>query len=275
MYKIQDFCIVRKPVLTLQDYNNMFDSNIAEIDLKKIKKIMEDNIISNAIYVASKDLYYSIYNNNESEDKIIESFIKYYIRMSTRATPYGFFSGVSFGVNSNSDNIIKKTNRKYFYDPDYEWVNGVIKRLEGNWDILPKLKIKRNNTLLKYKDKIKNAYHYIKEGEIHYESISYKGKLIEYIYQATKEFINFEDVYCAIVEGINEEIQPIYIFEFMNELVKNGFLVTELSMNTKSTYRISHIIQSLNKVKTANVYKNKLISIYKRFDYMNKNALFK
>ena len=51
-----------------------------------------------------------------------------------------FFSGVSFGVNSNSDNIIKKTNRKYFYDPDYEWVNGVIKRLEGNWDILPKLK---------------------------------------------------------------------------------------------------------------------------------------
>ena len=114
MYKIQDFCIVRKPVLTLQDYNNMFNSNIAEIDLKKIKKIMEDNIISNAIYVASKDLYYSIYNNNEPEDKIIESFIKYYIRMSTRATPYGFFSGVSFGVNSNSDNIIKKTNRKYF-----------------------------------------------------------------------------------------------------------------------------------------------------------------
>lgn len=79
MYKIQDFCIVRKPVLTLQDYNNMFNSNIAEIDLKKIKKIMEDNIISNAIYVASKDLYYSIYNNNEPEDKIIESFIKYYI----------------------------------------------------------------------------------------------------------------------------------------------------------------------------------------------------
>lgn len=273
MYKIQDFCIVRKPVLTLQDYNNMFNSNIAEIDLKKIKKIMEDNIISNAIYVASKDLYYSIYNNNEPEDKIIESFIKYYIRMSTRATPYGFFSGVSFGVNSNSDNIIKKTNRKYFYDPDYEWVNGVIKRLEGNWDILPKLKIKRNNTLLKYKDKIKNAYHYRKEGEIHYESISYKGKIIEYIYQVTKEFINFEDVYCAIVEGMNEQIQPIYIFEFMNELVKNGFLVTELSMNTKSTYRISHIIQSLDKVKTANIYKNKLISIYQRFDYMNKNNI--
>ena len=39
----------------------MFNYNIAEIDLKKIKKIMEDNIISNAIYVASKDLYYSIY----------------------------------------------------------------------------------------------------------------------------------------------------------------------------------------------------------------------
>ena len=44
MYKIQDFCIVRKPVLTLQDYNNMFNSNIAKIDLKKIKKIMEVNI---------------------------------------------------------------------------------------------------------------------------------------------------------------------------------------------------------------------------------------
>ena len=72
---------------------------------------------------------------------------------------------------------------------------------------------------------------------------------------------------------MNEQIQPIYIFEFMNELVKNGFLVTELSMNTKSTYRISHIIQSLDKVKTANIYKNKLISIYQRFDYMNKNNI--
>lgn len=68
------------------------------IDLEEVRKqFLSDKIIREAIFLASKNLYDEVFNsladNENAEERLLESLLKYILRIHTRCMPFRLFAG--------------------------------------------------------------------------------------------------------------------------------------------------------------------------------------
>ncbi|ANQ64211.1 hypothetical protein AVJ22_05815 [Staphylococcus equorum] len=112
MICISDYLMIRKSAFNISDSLLLSDESFVKMSLKnQIKRIWSTPGFKEAIAIASIELYKSCANIEKKNSKAIKdihnSVIKYYIRMCTRSTPFGLFSGFSitkFDVNTKSNN---------------------------------------------------------------------------------------------------------------------------------------------------------------------------
>jgi hypothetical protein len=116
LYKPLNFFMFRTPVFTSEFFDNinfpdekgsMFNDSL----FQKVISLAENPIIREAVNVASTSLINAIDKLKNEKDikkkeQIILNFLKYLIRMSTRPTPFGLFSGVTSGDISDSTKYI-------------------------------------------------------------------------------------------------------------------------------------------------------------------------
>ena len=97
---------IRTPAFSL---DNLKDIPAESKDLLTfLSRQWENPIIKGAIILASPALYNQLNSELESPDppqKLLLSFLRYYIRMCFRCTPFGLFAGVGTGVISNKTEI--------------------------------------------------------------------------------------------------------------------------------------------------------------------------
>jgi thiopeptide-type bacteriocin biosynthesis protein len=89
-YKFDPRLIVRIPTLPMPQHPGQVDC----------QSLVKDELFLEAIYLASPVLYNEclkwrdgLITNKKDDDKIVRSITKYYLRMSSRCTPFGLFSG--------------------------------------------------------------------------------------------------------------------------------------------------------------------------------------
>lgn len=114
---------VRIPLFPLELFTSIFDKDKEKLT-QNVIQLIENKFFCEAIYLASPDLYYEIEKWTsiqpiEKNEKLLNTIIKYIIRISTRSTPFGLFAGVgvkkfskddtSFIINNNFDNFDRKT----------------------------------------------------------------------------------------------------------------------------------------------------------------------
>ena len=112
---ISDYCVfdkfvLRTPLFPLSYLGKYLTEENDAINL--IKKIWEIEIIREAIYLSSPDLYneiVKIYARSKSSkiktEGLYRTLLKYFIRMSSRTTPFGLFAGVCLGEIGNKTDI--------------------------------------------------------------------------------------------------------------------------------------------------------------------------
>ena len=148
-----DYFMVRTPLLSINDYENMF-SELETINERLIDSF-NSPLLRESIIVASRDLVdalerVDLTKPSKSLEQLKSSLIKYFIRLSTRPTPFGLFSGISIGrfgelskiMISDSSQHIKRAR------PDMEWIYGIIKKAESDTDIRNKLRVRFNDFTL-------------------------------------------------------------------------------------------------------------------------------
>lgn len=119
IYKPLDFFMIRTPLLPINSYINIFNSNLNDEDIiNKLIQFSNNPIIREAIAVGSVDLLLSLSKldastNGKEKEKIFSSLLKYFIRMTTRTTPFGEFSGVTLGKFTDKTNVILDDISKY------------------------------------------------------------------------------------------------------------------------------------------------------------------
>ncbi|NFI42322.1 hypothetical protein FDA58_07520 [Clostridium botulinum] len=233
-----------------------------------------DNFFKKALLVSSKSIY-SSYINKPSDKKKYEnlkkSLLKYFIRSTTRSTPYGYFASVSMGSFSDETRIIKE---KQIIDikVDNSWINSVISILESDINILQKLNLKINKLCYKSGDRFKNPYFTNygkadgdisrKENFIHENNIRYTP-LIEFIKNSATEFILYSDLEKKIIDkylGVPKEL----VDKTINELCKNEYLLTNLRIPAYCNDVLGHVINVLESIN----YKGKYIEQLKAIQYM-------
>ncbi|URZ14285.1 lantibiotic dehydratase [Clostridium felsineum] len=147
VYKPLDFFMIRTPLLPINSYDNIFNNDLDEESIiKELIKISKDPIIRESIAVASLDLLNSLdkletCKNKKEKNQIISSLLKYFIRMTTRTTPFGEFSGVTLGKFSEKTDIGLESIHNFIKRarPDMEWIYKLINVLEKDKEILNNL----------------------------------------------------------------------------------------------------------------------------------------
>ena len=99
-------CVIRIP-------RNPFEE-LRFLCCENVKMLFKREDILESVYVASSDLYkeiqrYTLLNDKEKR-RVVNSFIRYLSRMSTRSTPFGLFAGCTIGNTGEETQLVVTQN---------------------------------------------------------------------------------------------------------------------------------------------------------------------
>lgn len=252
--------IIRMPVKSLNDCYPIFNGE--KIDYDFVLKLLNDKYIKNALYIASPELYSALIERQENNEEVIISFLKYYIRMCTRSTPFGLFSSVSLIKNadlSNENNRLLSPKIRVAM----EWIYDLNRKIIQEMSIFPHLSVVQNDAIHGFKTRT-NFFGDSVYGKEHKKGSSLKKTiLLDYILELTKDkFILIAEVFQKIQKNCDNSINPKDIYSYVYELVLKGVLVTNLEpCFNKQQSRIAHTISILSSIPAAYSYYSRLSNI--------------
>ncbi len=150
------FFMVRTPHLSFENFFSFLSEKDLYTSLTSWCK--SEELIREAIAIASPSLYESIINQKEKSEKekkqIASSLLKYLLRMTTRATPFGLFSFISVGSWESEtfcDLDLKEIKKRA--RPDMEWLLAVIDKCCSEEKIRNELRMRTNPLLVEIGDR--------------------------------------------------------------------------------------------------------------------------
>ncbi len=158
-----EYFICRTPTFPLNTYKLFFrniDNKEEDIDL-----LFDDPVIAESIYWASADLFLSLNKSDKPfPEKLKQSLLSYYARMSTRSTPFGTFSGIAIGSLSNKTDIVlsdfQSWNKKIRLTVNY--LNQLCRYLSSLDSVRKQLTYYPNNSIFSFGNKLRYIEFYYK-----------------------------------------------------------------------------------------------------------------
>lgn len=265
-FQFFDNYIVRTPVLPYKKFETIFSSQ--KINHEKLE-VFADGLFREAIYLASLSLY------NETKSKISEkskiSLLKYYNRASTRYTPFGLFAGVSLSKFDKEDHFPKsfsENERLRDTKLDMHFSVALSKLLNSIPYIKNNISYFPNNSIYFIGNKIRFVEYENKEGKRDYIiSSAPLSEELEQILLASKEGKTIDELSSALT---NEEISLEEAREFINELIENQVLVSELEPNVAGNDFLDSIILILERI-GANKERDLLVALKNKIQQLDLN----
>ena len=256
-----DFNVLRSHLLPINFLTDYYELELTEGKRAYLKKIFEIPIVNDAIFLASKDLYdqlnfyYKSPDNSNKLNKVELAFYKYFVRMCTRSTPFGLFAGISqCEFDKNTSLTLKDFNsiqRKVRLD---------MQVLILLTDELNKIKEVKESVLFYPNSSlyiIGNQVRYVKQIKGIYELIHITPNvalldIIEY----TKGGYNLSELITRVelVTGMDFAI----VSSFVEDLIVNQILVSELNINITGNDCLSELIFTLKKYDNCSIITDKL-----------------
>lgn len=254
--------MLRTPILSSNFYKKIFNvDNQSTIIKEEIPKnlfdISRDGVIREAIGVASMSLLDSIKKWDKIEDKkkreqVLSSFMKYFIRMSTRTTPFGLFSGVAIvDISDKTDVVINNTKmHKKRTRPDMEWILAVVKKLESNYEVFEQLNVRINPLMSIWGNRAELSYaSNYGQAPVAKESVSIRATgVVKYVYEILKDSLGFKDLFNSIREKY-PDTRVDKIKSFLCTLIDKEFIITELRPPLMTTSPLDYVIEKLSGIK--------------------------
>ena len=252
-YDIWDSFMIRTPAIPfcyLEEYRN---SNKDIYEFISENEFL-DNFFKNALLISSKSLYYSYINKPEKGKKyrnLCQGLLKYFIRASSRPTPYGSFANVSIGEFGQNTKI-EKEYEIIDIKVDTDWANGLIKKLEDDSTIFKKLYLKFNDICYASGDRLKNPY-FANRGnltnsseEIKENSIRFTN-LVKLVKNNSNKFIKYSDLF-YIIKNEYEDVDDLLIQNTIKNLMENEYLFTNLRLPAYCNDILAYLIEILEKI---------------------------
>jgi len=259
-YQFFEEYVVRTPLFSCSDFLEKINGNT--LTDKELKEICNDPIFQEAIYLASPYLYEELVqwliseerNSLQPNEKLKNTILKYYSRMSTRCTPFGLFSGVGLG-KFRDEIFILAANRLDTSTPlsvtrdtklDMHFLVSLAKHFDANPFIRSKIQHFPNNSIYKIRDKIRYVEYENVNGKRDYIiSTAPLSNELENILQFSKHGKTIQEIAEIL---INNEIGEEDAKEFIDELIDNQVLVSELEPNVSGNDFLDKLISVLHRI---------------------------
>ena len=245
--------VLRAPILSFSFYKKLTSNK--KISDQEIKSLCEDPIINEAIFLASPSLHSEIIRwlNNEIKEKnkqerLKYSVLKYVSRMTSRCTPFGLFAGCSVGRFDEETNIHLKgaTKNERHTRLDMNFLVALSQDLVKKPEIKNQILYYPNGSIYKLGDKLRYVEYYYKNSTRFHDivAVDYSEYLEKVIDRASKGSLlsNLVEIL------IDDEISEKDALEFINELISNQILISELEPSVSGPEFLTQIFSVLEKI---------------------------
>ncbi|UUC47259.1 lantibiotic dehydratase family protein [Flavobacterium cerinum] len=253
-YTSFDNYILRTPLMPVGFFSKLMAES--SVDNEKLKLQFENPVVKEAVFLASPVLYREIVKWTEGkikEDKEAEkiklSFLKYLTRMASRPTPFGLFAGCGLGSFSDENNIRNTdyTRNKRHTRLDMNFVGALNQLFTSDANIREQLRYYPNTSLYFIGDQIRYVECLYKNGNrIHHlveiETSDYIRDCVEKARQGISKGVLIEQL-------ISDEITKEEATDFIDELIDNQLLVSEMELSVSGEEFIGQTLKILKKLK--------------------------
>lgn len=247
-YVLEQFAGIRMPLAPEKDYYVIDEQTI-------LNQVKIDHRLSEAISVASDSMMEALQReySGKKYDNLVLSVLKYYIRSTTRSTPFGLFSGVGVVKYCNSTElsvILSDTDKRARIDMG--WLYKYIEKILQNNEIKYKLRVSRNNLCYKNGDRFLNPY-FTSGGVADNKANAYSSirltPPIAYIAETLSSPIRLCELQKQIEEKFNAPKEKIS--NFLDNLISNGYILPEIYPPSLNTNPLDYMINILEPIEEA------------------------
>ncbi|KEO83491.1 lantibiotic dehydratase [Tumebacillus flagellatus] len=267
-FKALDVYMMRTPVLPLQVYQDLR----CEDGGARLAVLAQDPMVREAIAVASTSLLDSLRQLESSSsarkrEGAANGLLRYLIRMTTRSTPFGLFSGVTHGrfADTSALQLSDLTKHRKRSRPDMQWLLKILERLESDPAVIEQLHVSANTLAYRLGSRWKLPY-VTRYGQRigGNDSVSIKNSpVVEFSLQARPQPIPFRQLLQDILTafpGATEEMAR----KFLLQLFEQEFLVSTLRPPTTTTDPFGYVLHELAKIRGVDDTYTRLLHIRER-----------
>lgn len=255
-YKILDDFHIRTPLFSFSDYKRIITKSILkDIDFKKI---VEAPLFKEALFLASPELYHQIVKwekgflkDAKKIARLQLSILKYFTRISSRCTPFGLFASCTHGSFGLDTSILLQKNESYkrFTRFDTTFLALLVQKLVEEPSIKKQLLFYPNTSIYKIGDHYRYIEYTIENKKRNYslEGVKYS----EFIDQILEKAIKGNTIVKLGATLVEEDIKQEEAEGFIEELIANQILVSELEIPLTDTNYIDFLIKKIKEIPEA------------------------
>lgn len=275
-FQFFDEYVVRTPLFSRKNFQE--NVNGSSISNEELKAICNNSIFQEAIYLASPYVYNELIRwlNSEKEfspkefQRLKTTILKYFSRTSTRCTPFGLFSEVGLGTFSNELKINYNYNLNKIRDTklDMHFLVGLAQHFVQIPEIRNHLLFFPNNSIYQVGNKIRFVeYEYTKEKREYIISSAPLSKALQQVLNFSVQGKTMLQIAKCIID---DDITQEEAIEFIEELIDNQVLVSELEPIVSGSDFLEMMISILNRIGARNENEF-LVSVQRKLKELDQN----
>ncbi len=244
--------VLRTPLLPLNYFEELTSKEL--ITDAQIKNVFNNPVISEAIFLASPSLHEEALKwvkGDKKDDKLKYALLKYISRMSSRCTPFGLFAGCALGEFGETTHIKLKSasEHKRHTRLDMNYLVALSQDLLNSKEIREQLLFYPNSSIYEIGDNLRYVEYTYKNSNRQHHIIAVSNS--DYLQRVLDLAKKGKGAYLKdlIDELIDDEITREDATEFIEELIVNQLIVSELEPSISGPEFLNQILDVLKKIK--------------------------
>lgn len=252
-YAILDHYVLRAPLLPFDLYKNALSKDY--LSVTDFHQILKNRILREGIYLASPELYGQMLKWEQGTltdpkkiQRLQQAILKYFTRITTRCTPFGLFASCSSGTFKEKTAITLNDTTAYhrYTRLDTTFLSQLSQVLIEDKEIRSQLLFYPNTSLYSINDHYRYVEYRIENKKRVYalEGIM-KSDAIQVVLEQAATGKTIKSLATLLVE---EDITLEEGTSFIEELVQNQVLVSELEITVTGEYYFHSLLDKVNKI---------------------------
>jgi thiopeptide-type bacteriocin biosynthesis protein len=228
----------------------------------RLRKVIERPEVAQALYIASPSLQPGIvhWRKNPTTKRGLQAqraLVRYFARMSSRATPFGLFSGCSVGridLDGRTEITLAARNRyKSCTRLDFDYLFALTDALRNDPNIAVKLRYKPNTSL----HRVGNCWQYVEcrlttATRAHVVVKVQADASLDAVLDRSKTGATIQELAGVVLRlMVTDNIQETEAVDYINELIRSQIIVSSLVPLATGSSPLDDLIEQVSHIPSA------------------------